>query len=100
MILWANNIDSAILVSRCEDTPVRADWDMSELPPVEFFSRKATDWTYGEIVKSGCGTLMECAKYGSDGEFQFKEVWLTNSKIYFRSRRRVRSELPCAISLL
>jgi hypothetical protein len=99
IIIWAEGIDAAITVSRCEDNPFRVDWAVAELPPVHFFAPKSTGWTYGEIVTAGRGKLMECAVYGSDGKFQFKELWFKNSKLYFRSRRRKRSELPIAVSL-
>lgn len=100
MIIWAADIDAAILVSRCEDNATRVEWDLTELPPVKYFAPKSTGWTYDEIVKAGRGKLMECAVYGSDGEFDFKELRLKNSTLYFRSRKRIRSELPLAISLL
>ncbi len=99
MIIWAVDIDAAILVSRCEDSRLRVDLDRAELPPVEYLAPTCAGWTYGEIVKAGRGNLMECGVYGLNGEFQFKELRLKNSTLYFQSRKRKRSELPIAIRL-
>jgi hypothetical protein len=99
MILWATNISAAILTSRCGDPTVQDGSGDKELPPVHLFAPTSTGWTYREILKSGRGKIMECAVYGSTGEFVFKELRLKLSKVYFPSRTRKNAELPIAITL-
>lgn len=100
MIIWAVDMSAAILASRCGDSSEGVESHSNELPSVEDFLSTSTGWTYGEIIKAGRGKLMESAVYSANGEFQFKELRLNNSHLYYPSRTRKNSELPMAISLI
>jgi hypothetical protein len=100
MIIWATDVSSAILISRCEDPIPSAQFEPAELPPVTYFLEKSTGWRYGELLKAGHSKFMESAVYGSGGGFEFKQLRLRNAIVYFRSRTKKNSELPFGISLI
>jgi hypothetical protein len=100
MVIWAIDIASAILISRCEDLVPSVHLEPVELPPVASFREKSTGWTYGELLKAGRGKLMECGVYESGGTFVFKELRLKGTKAYFRSRTKKNTELPIGLSLI
>ena len=99
VIVWAVDLSSAILATRCNDVPIPVHWEFADLPPVTHFCPQATGWTYGEILKAGHPAPTECGVYGSDGTFLFKQVRLDHSSLYYPSRTRKSAELPIAISL-
>jgi len=100
MILWAVDIAAAVLISRCQDSTRRRKIEHHEHPPVTYFLPKSKRWTYGEVLKAGGGKRGECGCYGSNGVFQFKELSLKDSIVYYASRTRKTSELPIGISLI
>lgn len=100
MVVWACDLDGALLASRCDDTVGElAPHSPNPLPPAEILV-PAPGWSYGELLKAGRGKVMETATFdGSSGVFQFKELWFPKVSVYFRSRRRRAAELPFAVSI-
>jgi len=98
MVVWARDVAGAMLETGCDDKiGLPSPEPPNSLPPAEVFI-SAPGWQYGELVKAGRGKWLETAKYdGSDGMFQFKELWCPRVHVYFRSRRRKNAELPFAI---
>lgn len=99
MLLWANTLSTAALVSRGDDSLKVTAVNKECLPPLECFVPGATGWTYGEILRRASEAIMETGDYGADGRFLYKILHLGSFQLVFASRKRDVSEIPIAIVL-